>query len=175
MNANAIEGERARSAPETFSTGLYDIDAQAERYLLGRQHGTPSPPRSRRPTATALLTRVSQPERRFILELKEHFMDKCYLTYGLDGRFLLAQTQSAQARPRCRWRPGAPSEEIETRDSCTPVVLSSPTLLSCTSQPESPVPLAPCTTCGSRGASKKKSVGSRFVAESASPLGGELS
>ena len=83
-------------------------------------------------------------------------MDKCYLTYGLDGRFLLAQTQSAQARPRCRWRPGAPSEEIETRDSCTPVVLSSPTLLSCTSQPESPVPLAPCTTCGSRGASKEK-------------------
>ena len=41
-------------------------------------------------------------------------------------------------------------------DSCTPPMLSSPTLPSCTSQPESPVSLAPCTTCGSRGASKKK-------------------
>ena len=78
MKANASAGERSRSAPETFSTGLYDIDAQAERYLLGRQHGTPSPPRSRRPTATALLTRVSQLERRFILKLKEHILDKLF-------------------------------------------------------------------------------------------------
>ena len=58
-------------------------------------------------------------------------------------------------------------------DSCTPSLLSSP-LPSCTSQPEKPVPSAPCTTCGRRRA-RKKSVGSWFDAESASPLGGELS
>ena len=60
-------------------------------------------------------------------------------------------------------------------DSCTTLLLSSPTLPPCTSQPESPVSSDPCTTCGRRGASKKKSVGSGFDAESTSRLGGELS
>ena len=55
--------------------------------------------------------------------------------------------------------------------SCTPPMLSSPTGSSCTSQPEFVVSLA--TACGRRGA-RKKSVGSRFDAESA-PLGEELS
>ena len=71
----------------------------------------------------------------------------------------------------------APSEETATMGQlCSCDMISSPILQSCTSQPESPVPLAPCTTCGRRVASQeKKSVGSWFVAESASPLGGELS
>ena len=43
-------------------------------------------------------------------------------------------------------------------DSCTTLLLSSPTLPPCTSQPESPVSSDPCTTCGRRGASKKKKV-----------------
>ena len=43
-------------------------------------------------------------------------------------------------------------------------------------KPVSPVSSAPCTRCGRLGASKeKKSVGSWFHAESASPFGGELS
>ena len=66
-------------------------------------------------------------------------------------------------------------KRLSWESSSTPMH-SSPTLPSCTSQPDSQVSSAPCTTCGSRGASKeKKSVGSWFVAESASPLGGELS
>jgi len=38
MNANAIEGERARSAPETFSTGLCDKKAQAERDVFSEDN-----------------------------------------------------------------------------------------------------------------------------------------
>ena len=157
MKANASAGERSRSAPETFSTGLYDIDAQAERYLLGRQHGTPSPPRSRRPTATALLTRVSQLERRFILKLKEHisWTSVIWRTAWTVDFFLHKHKVLKLARNVV----GVLVHRLGIRapwDSCTPPMLSSPTLPSCTSQPESPVSLAPCTTCGSRSASKKK-------------------
>ena len=38
MNANSIVGERARSAPETFSTGLYGKEAQAERDVFSEEN-----------------------------------------------------------------------------------------------------------------------------------------
>jgi len=38
MNANATEGERARSALETISTGLYDKEAQAERDVFSEEN-----------------------------------------------------------------------------------------------------------------------------------------
>ena len=38
MNANATEGERARSVPETFSTGLYEKEAQAERGVFSEEN-----------------------------------------------------------------------------------------------------------------------------------------
>ena len=46
-------------------------------------------------------------------------------------------------------------KRLSWESSSTPMH-SSPTLPSCTSQPDSQVSLAPRTTCGSRGASKKK-------------------
>ena len=68
-----------------------------------------------------------------LLELQEHVKGKCHLTHGLEGRFLLTQTQSAQARPQCRWRPGAQSEETAPWDSCTTPLLFSPSRSPCIS------------------------------------------
>ena len=87
-------------------------------------------------------------------------------------RVLPALGQSAQARPRCRRRPGAPSEGNGHHGA---VVLLHCFLLlpyhhvlhsRCLQRPASHVE-------GVVQARKKKSVGSWFVAESA-PLGGEL-
>ena len=58
------------------------------------------PPHPPHPTASTPSPMASAEETEHKrVELKEHIMDKCYLTHGLDRRFLLAQTQSAQARP----------------------------------------------------------------------------
>ena len=71
-------GKGAQCTGNFFDGVVRQRGAGRERCLLGREHGTPLPPRSRRPTATALLTRVSQLERRFILKLKEHILDKLF-------------------------------------------------------------------------------------------------
>ena len=85
--------------------------------------------------------------------------------------------QSAYARPRCRRRPDAPSEETGTMKELysSNAFFSYPTIVCF--KPESPVSSAPCITCGgvvSLYRQKKKGVGSWFDAESA-PLGGALS
>ena len=102
-----------------------------------------------------------QLEQRFILEVQEHVMGKCYLTHGpkgLDIELFLHKNKVLRSDSDLV---GAQMHHLSKRapwDSCTPTMLSSPTLLSCTSQPESPVSFAPCATCGRRGASKKKKV-----------------
>ena len=96
-----------------------------------------------------------------LLELQEHVKGKCYLTHGLEGLivgFFLHKDEMLECNS------GIVVDQVHSLkkrapwDSCTTPLLSSPILPSCTSQPESPVSFAPCTTCGRRGASKEKKV-----------------
>ena len=159
-------GEGVQCITTFFFDGVVrQWDGGLQRYLLWREIcGTPLPRRSRRPAASAFRFSDSQLEPRFILELQEHVKHvKCYLTHGLEGLivgFFLHKDEMLECNS------GIVVDQVHSLkkrapwDSCTPSMLSFP-LPSCTSQPESLVSSAPCTTCGRRVASKeKKSVGS---------------
>ena len=100
-SANTIEGRGHALHDNSFLIWLCKKGTEVERDVffgeknVKLQHRTGAGGLQRHDSPT----QDSQPERRSILELKEHIMNKCYLTHGLDGRLLLAQTQSAQARP----------------------------------------------------------------------------
>jgi len=102
----------------------------------------------------------SQLEPRFILELQEHVKHvKCYLTHGLEGldvEFFLPQEQSAQVGQRSRRRPDASSEQTGTMGQLYHSAAFFSYSIIMYSKPKFAVSLAPCTTCGSRAASKKK-------------------
>ena len=183
-NRNTIEGERAGTVSQLFfSDGLFEKGMEAGRDVLSfwrKVYGTPSPRRIRMPTATAFQCSDSQLEPRFILELQEHVKHvKCYLTHGLEGLivgFFLHKDEMLECNSGIvvdqvhSLKKRAPWDSLDE----TPPLLCTPTIMYF--KPVSPVSSAPCTRCGRRVASKeKKSVGSWFVAESASPLGGELS
>ena len=124
-------------------------------------YGTPSPrrSRSRSPTATAFRCPDSQQlEQRFILELQEHVKDKCCWTHCLDGLhvdFFLHENKVLRSDSDVVGVQVRRPKKTGTMGQLYSFAASSP-LPSCTSQPESPVPSAPCTTCGRRGARKKK-------------------
>ena len=132
--------------------------------LLRKVFGTrsPRPSRSRRPAASAFRCSDNQQlEQRFILELQEHVKDKCCWTHCLDGLdvdFFLHENKVLRSDSDVVGVKVAVQRKRAPCYSCTPPKLSSPTLPSCTSQPESPVSSMPCTTCGRRGASKEKKV-----------------
>ena len=157
---------------------LRERDGVRERLFLWRSvYGTPSQWRSRGLTATACRSPYSTSK-------SDSFWSSRSISTVAFGarpgrsrsRVLPELGQSAQAGQRCRRRPCAPSDETDTTGQLyyTDAFFFNPTIVYF--KPVSPIPSSPCTTCGRRGASKeKKSVGSWFVAESASPLGGELS
>ena len=95
-----------------------------------------------------------------LLELKEHVKGMYHLTNGLDGLdvgFFLHENKvlfSNRDNDVVRVLVRRLKKRLSWESSSTPMH-SSPTLPSCTSQPDSQVSLAPRTTCGSRGASKK--------------------
>ena len=146
-------------------------DGVRERLSLWRSvYGTPSQTEEQEAYRDGVPILGQQIEQRFILELQEHL--KYCLMHGLENldiEFFLHKNKVLDSDIV-----GAQMHHLSKRApwvSCTPPMLSSPTGSSCTSQPEFVVSLA--TACGRRGA-RKKSVGSRFDAESA-PLGGALS
>ena len=162
-NINTIEGERGRALHHNlfFSDGLFEKGTEAGRdVFFGEKYvELHHNRRSRRPTATAFRCSDSKSS-------SDSFRSSRSISTVAFGarpgrsrsRVLSALGQSAQAGQRYWRRPGASSEGKGMQDSCTPPMLSSPTLPSSPSQPVSPVPSAPCTTCGRRGASKKKKV-----------------
>ena len=158
-------GERACTAKELFLTGLCDNETDADRdvffgvYIWNfltterQEANCDSVPDAGKSTRTAL--------QRFSLELKEHVKGMCHSTNGLDGLdvgFFLHENKvlfSNRDNDVVRVLVRRLKKRLSWESSSTPM-LSSPTLPSCTSQPDSQVSLAPRTTCGSRGASKKK-------------------
>ena len=127
-NANTIMGERACTALELFRRGCATMRrtpaemSSSEKIYGISSHNEGGLPRERSRRGKANSKSASA----LLLELQEHVKGKCHLTHGLEGRFLLTQTQSAQARPQCRWRPGAQSGETAPWDSCTTPLLFSP-------------------------------------------------
>ena len=161
-NANTIEWGRVRSGPECFSTGLYDIETVAGRDVLfwGAKH-TELPNRAE---SGGLPRRRSR-------RGKANSKSASALQLGADGarqvlfdarpgrsrhRLLPPREQSAQARQRCRWRPGRRPKIMGTMGQFfySHAIYSYPTIMYF--KPESPV--SSCTACRRRGASRKKKV-----------------
>ena len=114
------------------------------------------PPQRRRLTARAFPTRESQLKERFSASFGAPGARQgqvCDLTHG-PGR----SRSRLHPAPRTKCL-GSDSDVVGVQrkqapwDSCTPPMLSSPTL---PSTQAGVCCIAPCTTCGSRGASKKK-------------------
>ena len=182
-NTNTIEGERARTASQLllFDGVVRQWDRGLQRYLLLREIcGTSLPRSSRRPAATSFRCSNSQLEPRFILDLQERVKHvKCCLTPGLEGldvEFFLHKEQRAQPRQRCRLRPGAPLKKghhgtVWTKLLRSYVLLYHNVLQAGVAGVFSALHQMWKAWCKQ----EKKSVGSWFHAESASPFGGELS
>ena len=143
-NANTIMGERECTASELFRRGCATMRrTPAEMSSSEKIYGIPS--QRRRLTATAFPTRGSQLEQRFSASFgAEGGQGHVLFTTAWKVDFFLHKNKVLKID---RNVVGDQVHRLKKWDSCTPTMLSSPTLLSCTSQPESPVPLAPCTTC----------------------------
>ena len=121
------------------------------------------PSQRRRLTARAFPTRESQLKERFSASFGAPGARQGQVSFdarpGRSRRRLLpARKQSARMQQRCRWRPGRRPKKTGTmgQSYSFDAFFSYPTIIYF--KPESPVPSAPCTTCGSRGASKEKKV-----------------
>ena len=182
-NANTIEGERARTASQLLLfDGFCKKETEAGRdVFFGEKYGE-TPHRA----GSGCLTRQHSDARTANSLNRASFWSASITSgtyiilmhglFGLSVDFFLHDNEVLKRDRDCDVV-GAQVHRLKKRERGKVLLLRLFLLLyHHVLPPESPVPLAPRTRCGRLGASKeKKSVGSWFHAESASPFGGELS
>ena len=142
-----MRGEGVHCAGIIFLTGLCEKETEAGRVVFFWKHETPSPRRSRRPNTKDVAMQANSYRASF------RSIKMCYLTHGLEGLdvdFFLHKNKVLHSDVV-----GVLGHRLEETGTMEQLYSSnaffSSTLTIIHFKPESPVPSAPCSTCGRRG------------------------